>query len=136
DASLLQLLLQQGVFPLISSIGLSQQGDRLNVNADDAAVAVAQALGAKLILLSNVSGVLDQDKNLMTELNQELADTLIQQEVITDGMIVKVKSALAAATSLGGAVSVASWKDLAQFKQVLAGKPFGTTFLPESIELT
>lgn len=130
DGQLLQGLLEKNVFPLVSSIGIDVNGTRLNVNADDAAVSVAKALDAKLILLSDVAGVLDQNLQMIQQLDHDTTMRLIDEKVITDGMIVKVKSALAAADLLGKSVEVASWKDLAQFEALLKGQSKGTSFLP------
>lgn len=95
----------------------------MNVNADQAAVAVAGALDAELVLLSDVSGVLDGKGHLIPSLNQQQADDLITGKVITDGMIVKVKAALEAANDLGRPIEVATWRypdKLTQLFQVRA----------------
>lgn len=63
--------------PIISSIGLTAQGQMMNVNADQAAVAVAGALDAELVLLSDVSGVLDGKGHLIATLDAKQADALI-----------------------------------------------------------
>jgi acetylglutamate kinase len=104
----------------------------MNVNADDAAVAVAKTLDAELILLSDVSGVLDADKNLIASLDKTSAEQLITAGVITDGMIVKVKAALDAANDLGRAIEVAGWRNPELLSQVFAGNSIGTRFLPEA----
>ncbi len=92
DSTVLQAILNAGALPIISSIGLTEQGQLMNVNADQAAVAVAGALDAELVLLSDVSGVLDGKGHLIPSLNQQQADDLIVGKVITDGtVIVKVK---------------------------------------------
>ncbi|SPZ24331.1 Acetylglutamate kinase [Providencia rettgeri] len=57
DAKLLKLLLGAGYLPIISSIGITPEGELMNVNADQAATAIAQALNADLVLLSDVSGI-------------------------------------------------------------------------------
>ncbi|MCV5951840.1 acetylglutamate kinase, partial [Escherichia coli] len=74
-----------------------KDGQMMNVNADQAAVAVAGALDAELVLLSDVSGVLDGKGHLIKTLSEQQANSLIDGHVITDGMIVKVKAALEAA---------------------------------------
>lgn len=68
DSTVLQAILQTGALPIISSIGLTEQGQMMNVNADQAAVAVAGALDAELVLLSDVSGVLDGKGHLIKSL--------------------------------------------------------------------
>lgn len=73
----------------------------MNVNADRAATALAATLGADLILLSDVSGILDGKGQRIAEMTAAKAEQLIEQGIITDGMIVKVNAALDAARALG-----------------------------------
>jgi len=91
-------LCQQGIVPVIPSMCLSGSGEKLNVNADTAATAVAQALGAeKLVFLSDVNGV-RRDKNdadsLVHSLTASEAKELICSGVIDSGMIPKVEACL------------------------------------------
>lgn len=130
NAAVLQAILTTGALPIISSIGITNDGQLMNVNADQAAVAVATALDAELALLSDVSGVLDGDKQLIAQLDQTQADALIEQGVITDGMIVKVQAALDAAKELGRAIEVAGWKNPQKLTDLFAGNSIGTRFLP------
>lgn len=109
DSTLLDSLLAQSFLPIISSIGSSNDGRLLNINADQAATVVAQLLGAELLLLSNVPGVLDEHKSLLSELTATQISQLVEQNVITDGMKVKTDAALAAASSLNRAVTIANW---------------------------
>lgn len=130
DPQLVQMLVDGGFVPIISSIGLTQEGEMMNVNADQAAVAVANALNAELILLSDVSGVLDAKGHLIEQLDAQAAQHLIAQEVITDGMIVKVNAALQAAKELGRSIEVTSWRYPEKLVKLLAGERIGTRFLP------
>jgi acetylglutamate kinase len=130
NASVLQAILSTGALPIISSIGLTAQGQLMNVNADQAAVAVAGALDADLVLLSDVSGVLDGKGHLIASLSQQEADALIDGKVITDGMIVKVQAALQAANDLGRPIEVATWRYPEKLSQLFAGESIGTQFLP------
>lgn len=130
NAAVLKAILQTNALPIISSIGITAEGQLMNVNADQAAVAVATALDAELALLSDVAGVLDADKQLISQLDQSQADQLIEQQVITDGMIVKVQAALDAANQLGRAIEVAGWKSPEKLAQLFAGQSIGTRFLP------
>lgn len=106
---LLQSLLAAKQLPVISSIGCDPSGRLLNVNADQAATAIAQLLNADLYLLSDVPGVLDGDKQLISSLTQVLATQLIQDGVIQAGMLVKVYAAQTAATTLGHGVTIGDW---------------------------
>lgn len=130
NGAVLTAILNTGALPIISSIGITDDGQLMNVNADQAAVAVATALDAELALLSDVSGVLDADKQLIAALDQSQADALIEQGVITDGMIVKVQAALDAAKELGRAIEVAGWKNPQKLTELFAGNSIGTRFLP------
>ncbi|WP_070970563.1 acetylglutamate kinase [Vibrio sonorensis] len=131
DSQVLQAILEQGALPIISSIGLTDQGQLMNVNADQAAVAVAGALDAELVLLSDVSGVLDGKGHLLSSLDKNEAEKLIEGKVITDGMIVKVHAALEAADDLGRPIEVATWRYPEKLAELFAGKSIGTQFLPQ-----
>jgi acetylglutamate kinase len=89
-------LLENGITPVISPISLGLDGQTYNVNADDAACAVASALGAKLLdFVSNVPGVL-HDGHVLPALKAFQVESLIGSGVICDGMVPKVRAALAA----------------------------------------
>ena len=131
NSQLLQVILNAGGLPIISSIGLTAGGQMMNINADQAAVAVASALDAELVLLSDVSGVLDGKGHLLASLNAQQATSLIAGKVITDGMIVKVKAALEAANNLGRPIQVATWRYPEKLHKLFAGESIGTQFLPQ-----
>ncbi|MGS9112123.1 acetylglutamate kinase, partial [Salmonella enterica subsp. enterica serovar Infantis] len=76
------------------SIGVTDHGQLMNVNADQAANALAATLGADLILHSDVSGILDGKGQRIDEITASKAEQIIDQSIITDGKIVKVNSAL------------------------------------------
>lgn len=132
DATLLKALASTHMLPIISSIGADNQGNLLNVNADQAATVIAQLLDAQLILLSDVPGVLDANKNLISQLDPEKIDTLIAQNVIRDGMIVKVQAALTAANSLGRSVTIASWKNAEKLLGLLQQQAIGSKISPQN----
>ncbi len=132
NSSVVKAILQAGAVPIISSIGITDEGQLMNVNADQAAVAVALTLDAELVLLSDVSGVLDGKGHLIPNLNKQKADELIAAKVITDGMIVKVLAALDAANELGRAIEVATWRYPEKLTELFAGHSIGTQFLPQS----
>lgn len=128
--SLLNLLIERNYLPIISSIGVDDNGKLMNINADQAACSIATLLQADLVLLSDVAGVLDQQGNIITELNTKQIQQLIEQQVITDGMVVKVQSALATAQQLQRSVEIASWKNPEQVAELLVGKRVGTRIKP------
>ncbi|RCU45098.1 MULTISPECIES: acetylglutamate kinase [Corallincola] len=129
DPALLKLLVDNGYTPIISSIAVSREGQLLNVNADQAALALCQLLQAELVLLSDVEGILDGERQLIPEIDQQKADQLVAEGVITDGMAVKVQAALQAARTLGRSIAVASWREPEKLTDLLAGKPVGTKVL-------
>ena len=110
ESALLEQLCQSRFLPVISSIACTEDGQILNINADDAAAVIAQLIGADLALLSDVPGVLDADKQLIPELNSQQIDQYCQQNVIQGGMVVKVKSALETAIATEKSVFISSWK--------------------------
>jgi acetylglutamate kinase len=98
DGATIQQLFSTGVVPVIPSMCITPDGEKLNVNADTAAMAVAQALQAeKLVFLSDVNGV-RRDKNdpdsLIHSLTAEQAKELIATGVVESGMIPKVQACL------------------------------------------
>ncbi|MDD1782109.1 acetylglutamate kinase [Enterovibrio sp. ZSDZ35] len=128
DSAVLQAILATGAVPIISSIGIDGEGELMNVNADQAAVAVAAALDAELVLLSDVSGVLNGKGKLMPTLDEKLAKELIESGVITDGMIVKVNAAFDAAKALGRPIEVATWRYPDKLAELFSGGNIGTRF--------
>lgn len=129
NPALINTLTSAGYLPIVSSIGITEAGELMNVNADQAATALAATLGADLILLSDVSGILDGKGQRIPEMSAEKAEHLIEQGIITDGMIVKVHAALDAARSLGRPVDIASWRHAEQLPALFNGVAIGTRIL-------
>jgi len=93
-------LLDNHLVPVIAPIGIGLPGDAAtyNVNADVAAAVVAKQMGAaRLLLLTDIAGVLDKDKELLPELDSDDAARLIEDGTINGGMIPKVNMAVDAA---------------------------------------
>ena len=112
DGTVARTLLAAGFMPVVNSIGLSAKGEPLNVNADEAACAIARVVGAAgIVLLTDVPGVLDQTKALIAELDAARIDELIADGTISGGMIPKVRNALDAANQAGCPATIASWRD-------------------------
>lgn len=126
---LLNTLLNAGYLPVVSSIGITVEGQLMNVNADQAATALAATLGADLILLSDVSGILDGKGQRIAEMTAQKAEQLIAQGIITDGMVVKVNAALDAARTLGRPVDIASWRNAEKLPALFNGVSIGTRIL-------
>ena len=81
--------------PVIATLGVDEGGQTYNVNADEVAAAVAEALGAeKLVFLTNVDGIIDAGGTLLTQLSADGVERLRSDGVLTAGMIPKVDAAL------------------------------------------
>ncbi|WP_017931985.1 acetylglutamate kinase [Robiginitomaculum antarcticum] len=99
DASVLKTLAgaDGGYIPVVSPISSSVDHNALNVNADKAAGVIAAALGAmRLMLMTDVTGVLDKDKQLITDVSTDDAQSLIDTNVAIGGMIPKLETAIEA----------------------------------------
>lgn len=91
---LLRTISEDLFIPIVAPIGVSEQGEPLNINADEAASDIARAVQAeKLILLTDVSGVKDKDGKLVPELSRKNAEKMIKDGTISGGMIPKVRNA-------------------------------------------
>ncbi|MGH1349576.1 MAG: acetylglutamate kinase [Methyloligellaceae bacterium] len=92
---IVESLIENGLIPVIAPLGVGENGQTFNINADTFAGALAVALKAKrLLLLTDVEGVLDNDKNLIEELTIAEANNLIEKDVISGGMIPKIESCI------------------------------------------
>jgi acetylglutamate kinase len=88
---------ESGFIPVIAPVGVDDKGETYNINADYVASALAEALGAKrLILLTDVAGIMDQAGSLLSTLTGDEALDAIEKGVINGGMIPKVKCCLEA----------------------------------------
>jgi len=97
NTELILALEKEGFIPVIAPTGVGEQGETYNINADLVAGAIATALQAeKLILLTDVAGVLDRSGELINTLNNSDAEAMIQSGVIAGGMFPKVKCCLKA----------------------------------------
>jgi acetylglutamate kinase len=95
NASVLELFERSDIIPVIAPIGVGEDGETYNINADTAAGAVAAAMKAtRLLLLTDIVGVLDKEKNLVHELSVEQARALIADGTISGGMIPKIETCL------------------------------------------
>ncbi|MGY9025662.1 MAG: acetylglutamate kinase [Candidatus Pelagibacterales bacterium] len=93
DKNYILSLLEKNIVPVISPLGFDNSGNTYNINADTAAGYVAEALKAeRLILLTDVAGVLDNKKNLIQALDQKKAFKYIKNGTITGGMLPKIKT--------------------------------------------
>ena len=98
DPALIAHLQAAAFIPVIASIGVGEQGETYNINADVIAGKIAEALGAeKLILLTNTPGVLDKEGRLITGVTPAQIDAMVADGTLSGGMLPKISSALEAA---------------------------------------
>ncbi len=97
NAALITSLAKEGFIPVIAPTGVGENGETFNINADLVAGAVAAALQAeKMILLTDVAGVLDQQKQLINTMSDQDARRMIETGVVEGGMFPKVKCCIKA----------------------------------------
>lgn len=97
DTKLMDLLVSGDFIPVVAPVGVGQDGESYNINADLVAGKVAEALGAeKLILMTNTEGLLDKKGKLLTGLDLKSVNKLIKDGTIHGGMLPKIQCALEA----------------------------------------
>ena len=95
DAKLLKEIIKEDFIPVIVPMGLDENGIIYNINADTAAGAIARSIKSRrLMLLTDIDGVLDNNEKLISEINTLQANELINSETIHGGMIPKVKTCI------------------------------------------
>ena len=132
DPKVLTTLLDGGFVPVVSPISMGEDGGTLNVNADDAARAVAEALGAhRLIFLTDIAGVLidsHNDKTWVPRMDVKRAEELIASGLIAGGMVPKVRGCIHAVENGVGEVSILDGRvEHALLLQMMGQRVQGTT---------
>jgi acetylglutamate kinase len=124
--SVLYALLAGGQLPVIAPLALDQNGEIVNVNADEAAAGLAGALGTRLVLLTDTDGVMDGNGQRIDRLDELAAEQLISDGTIAGGMLPKVKAALAVIRSAGSEVVIADGRADRSVERALGDPKFGT----------
>lgn len=132
DPSVVSVLDQERFVPVIAPIGVGDDGETYNINADTVAGALAVTLKAeKLILLTNTPGVMDADGNLVSGLDASGVQTLVKDGVIEGGMLPKVACALdAVASGVRSAHIIDGRIDHALLLEVFTDAGIGTLISP------
>ena len=100
-------ILKQNKVPIVSPLGLDKSNQTYNVNGDTAAMAIAKSLKARrLLLMTNVDGVLNKEKKLIEEISSKEILEMIENETITEGMIPKINACLDAVNNGVTAVGI------------------------------
>ncbi len=128
DPSVVKALQDDQFIPVISPIGFGEQNESYNINADLVASKLAEILKAeKLMLLTNIKGVLDKEGNLLTDLTARRIDELIADGTISGGMLPKIAGALDAAKSGVNAVHIVDGRvPHAMLLEILTEQAYGT----------
>jgi acetylglutamate kinase len=128
DPAVVKALQDDAFIPVVSPIGFGAQNESYNINADVVAAKLATVLQAeKLLMLTNIPGVLDKEGKLMTELTPRRIDELCQDGTISGGMIPKIAGALDAAKSGVNAVHIIDGRvPHAMLLEILSDQAYGT----------
>ena len=98
--SIIEQIVKEKKVPVIAPLGLDKNNQVFNINADTAAGAIAKKLNARrLIIMSDVEGVLDDKKKLISEINTDKINELIENNIISGGMIPKIQNCLDVASN-------------------------------------
>ena len=128
NKSMIDKIVDEKKVPVIAPLGLDENNQTYNINADTAAGAIAKKIEARrLIIMSDVEGVLDSNKKLIPEINSESINELINSEIVTGGMIPKINNCLdVASNGVKGVVIIDGRKNHSLLFELLSDKGSGT----------
>jgi len=114
--------------PVVAPLGINENNQTFNINADTAAGAIAKELKARrLLIISDVEGVLDKNKKLITEINSKKAKEMINNNIISGGMIPKINNCLdVASNGVKGVVIIDGRKHHSILFELFSDKGAGT----------
>ena len=126
--NVLKEIIKVNEVPVLAPLGLDENNQTFNINADTVAGSIAKELKARrLMIISDVEGVLDNEKKLIPEINSCKANQLIEQEVISGGMIPKINNCLdVASNGVKGVVIIDGRKNHSLLFELLSDKGSGT----------
>ncbi|MBD3260506.1 MAG: acetylglutamate kinase [Candidatus Altiarchaeales archaeon] len=132
---ILETQLQNGYIPVVSPVGLAKSGESLNINADTAASKLAQAMNAsKLIILTNVRGVLDKDSRLIKRLTLAEAVKTAKSKTVKGGMKPKIKACIEAINGGVNRTHIVKANTHAVLEEILTKKGTGTLITKNKIK--
>lgn len=128
NPAVVKALQDDAFIPVISPIGFSEEGQAYNINADLVAGKMAEILHAeKLVMMTNIPGVMDKDGKLVTDLTAREIDALFADSTISGGMLPKISSALDAAKSGVNSVHIIDGRiEHSLLLEILTEQAFGT----------
>jgi len=128
NPAVVKALQDDAFIPVISPIGFSEEGQAYNINADLVAGKMAEILHAeKLVMMTNIPGVMDKNGTLLTDLTAREIDALFADGTISGGMLPKISSALDAAKSGVNSVHIIDGRiEHSLLLEILTEQAFGT----------
>ena len=128
NQNILNEIIEAKEVPVIAPMGLDKNGQTYNVNADTAAGAIAKELKSRrLLLMTDIEGVMDSNNNLVTEITPEVAKKMIEDEVIKGGMIPKINTCIDAVNNgVRGVVIIDGRKPHSILFELFSDKGAGT----------
>ncbi len=128
NIDIIKNILAKNMIPIISPLGIGKNNQTYNINGDTAAGAIAKSLKSRrLILMTNINGVLDKEKKLIEEITSSEILKMINDEIITEGMIPKINTCLDAVNNgVTGVVIVDGRKPHSILFEIFSDKGAGT----------
>ena len=128
NKDLLLNIIKEKIVPIIMPMGTGDDGNIYNINADVAAGAIAKGLNSRrLLLMTDVEGLLDKNKKLILEINSEVAKKMLEEETISGGMIPKINTCIdAVENGVTGVVIVDGRKPHSILFELFSDKGSGT----------
>ena len=128
NSDIIKNILAKNMIPIISPLGVGKNNQTYNINGDTAAGAIAKSLKSRrLILMTNINGVLDKEKKLIEEITSIEILKMINDEIITEGMIPKINTCLDAVNNgVTGVVIVDGRKPHSILFEIFSDKGAGT----------
>ena len=127
-SDVLKLLMKSSIMPVISSTSMSETGEALNINADEAALAIAADLKAdRLFFISDIPGVL-KNGNVINIMNEQEVEKEIEEDIISGGMIPKVRSSVSALKKGVRSISIGEYSKKGDLENTLSEKK-GTSII-------
>ena len=128
NSDIIKNILAKNMIPIISPLGKGKNNQTYNINGDTAAGAIAKSLKSRrLILMTNINGVLDKEKKLIEEITSSEILKMINDEIITEGMIPKINTCLDAVNNgVTGVVIVDGRKPHSILFEIFSDKGAGT----------
>ena len=128
NTDVIRSIIDKKQIPVVAPLGLGKNDNSYNINGDTAAGAIAKSLNARrLLLMTNVAGVLDKEKKLITEISSSKILEMIKNEIITGGMIPKINTCLDAVNKgVRGVVIMDGRKNHAILNEIFSDAGVGT----------